>query len=113
MYPTLGNIPEANPFDERDREDVDSEGENDRGSTHSKKGGRPSAQQGTPGDTKRYKGGDRQRGQMNDPSMDYMDEEERLEAMLLREIQTSFHKMVYVPEVEGVQDTDIPPLEIF
>ena len=115
MYRKLDPIPETNSLDERGGEN--SERESDGGSTHSKdyskrsseQSGRSSNQQS--GNSKRCRSS--KQGQMDDPSMDYMDEEERLGAMLLREIQTSFHKMLYVPEVEGVEDIDIPPLEIF
>ena len=50
---------------------------------------------------------------MDDACLDYMDKDERLEAMLLRELQTSFHKMVHVLEIEGGQGKDTLPLQIF
>ena len=46
---------------------------------------------------------------MDDACLDYMDKDERLEAMLLRELQTSFHKMVHVLEIEGGQGKDTLP----
>lgn len=58
------------------------------------------------------KGSGRQRAQRGDANLEYMDEEERVEAALRREIQTSFHKMLYVPEVEEQHSTDVLPSEI-
>lgn len=85
----------------------------DRRLTHSKKGEKPSTQQGAFGGPKGHNGGGSQYGQVKNARMDHGDEEERLKAMLLREIQPTSHKMVHVLEVKGGQDMDILPSQIF
>jgi len=45
---------------------------------------------------------------MGDISLEYMDEEERFEATLRMALQTSFHNMLYLPEIEEPHSLDVP-----
>ena len=143
LYQSLDSIAEGTSFEERDGEDAALElQQNDRDNggwtTHSTSinDSRTSSQQGVSGGGSQYtttsqqretSGGSkasrarrrRQRGPVDhDGGLHYeyyMDEEERREATLLRALQTSFHKMLYIPEdvEEGGQGIDALPSEIF
>lgn len=120
----LCDIEEVKSIDEVGDEDEDHEQRwdgNAGGNSFSQSGGRSVSQQRTPGDSWRAsrhgksggsKGGDRKHTQMDDTSLEYMDKEERFEATLRRELQTSFHKVLYVPEVEERRSVDVLPREI-
>lgn len=122
----LDTITEANTFDERDETDEDPEprlfdGEDNLSET----GDQSAQQQDTPGGSRR----DHRRGRQgkskgsrsntrrkehmsSDGFLEYMDEEEHVETALRTAIQTVFHKMLYVPEVEAQLSEDALPSEI-
>jgi hypothetical protein len=120
----LDSIAEVKTFEERDGEDEYPKERcdgNGGGKNLSEIGGQSISQQGTFGDSESIsrhgesggsQGTGRKCAQMGDTSLEYMDEEERLEATFRRELQTSFHKMLYVPEVEEQPCADVLPREI-
>ena len=123
----LDTASEVPTVDEEDGGDEDSEQRFDGdggGENLSETGAQPNSQRGASGGyqlTSRQgrrdkSGGSRgnasHQAQLSHASLEYMDEEERVEAVLRREIQTSFHKMLYVPEFEDQGTKGALPSEI-
>jgi len=116
--PGLGSIAEEEPS-ESDRGDEDpgqrSDG-NDGGKSLSGTDGQftsqldPSSGSGraSHGKTGGSNDGGRKHALMGDISLEYMDEEERFEATLRMALQTSFHNMLYLPEIEEPHSLDVP-----